>query len=92
MGTRVSSCPLCTEPYMIGITLVATQAYACDEESITMISSSGSIIQTDGGSTYTVVAGDQSTASSWSVGDDALVCDGKMINKDDGQEIEVSQR
>ena len=79
-------------PLGIGITLLATQAYACDEESITLISSSGSIIQTDGGSTYTVVAVDQSTASSWSVGDDVLVCDGKMINKDGGEEIEVSQR
>jgi hypothetical protein len=76
----------------IGITLLATQAYACEEESITMISSSGSIIQTDGGSTYTVVAGDRSTASSWSVGDDVLVCDGKMVNKDDGEEIEVVER
>jgi hypothetical protein len=75
----------------IGITLLATQAYACDEESITVVSSSGSIIQTDGG-TYTVVAGDESTASSWSVGDDVLVCDGKMVNKDDGEEIEVIQR
>lgn len=51
------------------------------------------IIQTGGGSTYTVVAGDRATASSWSVGDDILVCDSKMINKDDdGEEIEVSQR
>ena len=52
----------------------------------------GARIQTDGGSTYTVAAGDRSTASSWSVGDDVLVCDSKMVNKNDGEEIEVSPR
>jgi hypothetical protein len=57
-----------------------------------VISASGSIIQTDGGGTYAVLGGDRSTASSWSVGDDVLVCDGKMVNKDDGEEIEVSRQ
>jgi hypothetical protein len=78
--------------FAISFILTAIQAHACDEESITMISSSGSIVQTDAGSSYSVVVSDRSTASSWSVGDDVLVCDGKMLNKEDGEEIEVVQR
>jgi hypothetical protein len=76
----------------IGILLLANQAQACDEATIDHISANGDIIELDDGTEWEVSPRDQATVLSWSEGDDVLVCDDKIINKDDGETIDVTER
>jgi hypothetical protein len=73
--------------------LATGTAHACDEASIDHISANGDIIELDDGTEWEVSPGDQTTVLSWSEGDDVLVCNNKIINKDeDGEKIDVTQR
>jgi hypothetical protein len=82
--------------FIAGITalfLATGTAHACDEASIDHISANGDIIELDDGTEWEVSPGDQTTVLSWSEGDDVLVCNNKIINKDeDSEKIDVAQR
>jgi hypothetical protein len=78
---------------LLATLLLANQAQACDEASIQHISPRGDIIELDDGTEWTVSRGDRSTVLSWSEGDEVLICNDKIINKDeDGEKISVAQR
>jgi hypothetical protein len=67
----------------------ATQAFACDEASVQTVTPSGIVVLDDGTEWE---ADDASTVSGWE-GDDVLVCnDEKMINKSNGEQVDVTQR
>jgi hypothetical protein len=80
---------------MLALFLTASNgvAQACDEASIDHISTNGDIIELDDGTEWEVSPRDQAVALSWTEGDDVLVCNDKIINKDeDGEKITVTQR
>jgi hypothetical protein len=55
------------------------------------VSEDGDLIVLVSGEAYDVMAGDEVTAALWQEGDDVLVCDGTIINKDEsGEKIEVT--
>jgi hypothetical protein len=67
---------------------VTLPALACDDQTIEHITPSG-IIELDDGTEWEVTSGN---TSGFNEGDDVLVCNDTMTNKDDGEQISVSQR
>jgi len=73
------------------LALVRPALAACDEDTIDTISDEGDLIVLDSGDSYDVDLGDEGTALGWSEGDDVLVCDATIVNKDeDGERVSVS--
>ena len=64
----------------------------CDADTIETISEDGDLIVLQSGLSYDVDLTDQSTAAQWSENEDVLVCDDKIINKDEnGEAVGVSE-
>ena len=78
---------------IIIVALVPHPAFAgCDADTIETISEDGDLIVLQSGLSYDVDLTDQSTAAQWSENEDVLVCDDKIINKDEnGEAVGVSQ-
>ncbi|MGH6879098.1 MAG: hypothetical protein ACREHV_17195 [Rhizomicrobium sp.] len=74
------------------VILSVTPAFAsCDEETIDTVSEDGDMIVLTNGQSFDVVGGDEVTASLWMEGQDVLVCDDTMINKDEnGEKVEIT--
>jgi hypothetical protein len=66
------------------LTLIGAYAQSCDDETIDEVSSDGTIIQLQDGTTWKSL--DPSTSASWTSADDVLICGSEMINKDEGGE------
>ena len=63
----------------------------CDEDTIDTISGDGDLIVLQSSGSYDVDAADQSKAARWTENDEVLVCDGKIINKDEnGESVDAS--
>ena len=78
---------------IIIVALAPHPAFAgCDADTIETISEDGDLIVLQSGLSYDVDLTDQSTAAQWSEHEDVLVCDDKIINKDEnGEAVGVSQ-
>jgi hypothetical protein len=60
----------------------------CDEATLEWKSDDGDYIGTQEGQKFHVMAGDESTVITWTAGDDLVICEDKIIDKDDDSEIE----
>jgi hypothetical protein len=70
---------------MLGL-LTVGQASACDEDMISTVSSEGAVIVMLSGAVYRVDIGDRLDSALWLPPADVLVCDDRIINKDESGE------
>ena len=64
---------------------------ACDEDSLETVSGDGDILIMQSGHIYRVGSGDTVDTQLWVSGDDVLICDDEMINKDErGEKASVT--
>jgi hypothetical protein len=76
---------------LVCISMAAPAWSACDDDTIETISDDGDLITLTSGESYDVAPSDQSTAALWQEGDDVLVCDDTIVNKDEnGEKIGVT--
>jgi hypothetical protein len=67
-------------------------ARACETDlSIVANLGNGQIIKLDDGSVWKIDSADSIDSQLWSVGDDIVACDDKLVHPDDGEEVEATR-